>query len=71
MKTGNLSLYDNLIAKGRQEGGIEQGSLKRSFEFAERLLLRSVPMEEICELTDLTMEQVLMVKKQMEAEHNE
>jgi predicted transposase/invertase (TIGR01784 family) len=72
MKTGTLSLYDNLIAKGRQEGrqegiglGIEQGSLKRSFEFARRLVLRNVPLEEICELTDLTMEQVLVIKNQI------
>jgi hypothetical protein len=82
IKTGTMSLYDNLIAKGKQEGkqegmregiglGIEQGGQKRSFEFAKRLLLRAVPLEEICELTDLTMEQVLTVKKQMEAEHNE
>jgi predicted transposase/invertase (TIGR01784 family) len=53
MKTGTISLYDNLIAKGRQEGNME-----KAYAFARKLLLRNMQLEEICELTDLSMEEV-------------
>jgi len=43
------------------EGKLE-GSLQSRYEFARKLLLRSMPLEEICELTDLTMEEVKGIK---------
>ncbi len=57
MKTGTMSLYDNLIAKGKQEGR-QEGSMEKAYAFARKLLLRNIPLEEICELTDLSMEEV-------------
>ncbi len=73
MKTKSRSFIDEFIAQGRQEGrkegreegreegmkkGIEKGSLQSRYEFARKLLLRKMPLEDICELTDLTLEEV-------------
>jgi len=65
MKTKTMTIKEVWIAegieKGREEGikkGIEKGSLQSRYEVARKLVLRKLPMEEICELTDLTMEEV-------------
>jgi predicted transposase/invertase (TIGR01784 family) len=53
------------IEKGKKEGiekGKQEGSLQRGYEFARKLLQRNMPLEEICELTDLTMEEVKRIK---------
>ncbi len=51
------------LEQGRQEGR-QQGSLLSRYEFARKLLLRNMPLDEICELTDLTIEEV----KRLEAD---
>ncbi len=61
MKTKTITYSDYLRAEGKQEGrqeGIRQGSLESRYEFARKLLQRNMPLEDICELTDLTMEEV-------------
>ena len=61
MKTKSMTFIDQIRAEGRQEGiqdGIQQGSLQSRYEFARKLLFRNMPLEEICELTDLTMDEV-------------
>lgn len=61
MKTKTLTFIDQFRAEGRQEGkqeGIRQGSLESRYAVARKLILRNMPFEEICELTDLTMEEV-------------
>jgi len=73
MKTKTMTYAEKLreegLLRGRQEGrqeghlegqqeGIQQGSLQSRYEFARKLILRNMPLSEICELTDLTMEEV-------------
>jgi predicted transposase/invertase (TIGR01784 family) len=49
MKTKSMTFIDQFKAEARQEKG---------YAFARKLILRNMPLEEICELTDLTMEEV-------------
>lgn len=69
MKTKTMTYAEKLreegLLRGRQEGqqegiqqGRQEGSLQSRYEFARKLLLRKMPLEEICELTDLTMEEM-------------
>ncbi len=57
MKTKSMTFIDQLRAEGRQEGR-QEGSLQSRYAFTRKLLLRNMPLEEICELTDLSMEEV-------------
>jgi len=57
MKTKTLTIKEVWIAEGIEKG-IEKGSLQSRYEFAKKLLLRKMPFDEICELTDLTMEEM-------------
>ncbi len=50
MRTKTLTYSDHLR---------EEGSLRSRYEVAKKLLLRNMPLEEICELTDLSMEEVI------------
>ena len=45
---------------------IEEGREERSIEFARKLLKRGRPIEEIVEDTELNIEKVLEIKKEME-----
>jgi predicted transposase/invertase (TIGR01784 family) len=65
MKTKTMTIKEEWIAEGLEKGiekgiglGIEQENLRSRYEFARKLLLRNMPLEEICELTDLSMEEV-------------
>ena len=61
MKTKSMTFAEQFSAEGRKEGrqeGIQQGTLQSRYEFARKLLFRNTPHEEICELTDLSMEEV-------------
>ncbi len=49
MKTKSMTYSDYLRA---------EGSMEKAYAFARKLLLRNMPLEEICELTDLSMEEV-------------
>ena len=54
MKTKTMTIKEEWIAEG-----IEKGSQQKGFVFARKLILRNMPLEEICELTDLSMEEVM------------
>jgi hypothetical protein len=65
MKSRSMTFIDQFRAQGKEEGiaigverGIEKENLRSRYEFAEKLILRGMPLEEICELTDLSMEEV-------------
>jgi predicted transposase/invertase (TIGR01784 family) len=73
MRTKSMTLYDELIAEGKEEGiaigiekgkqegrqeGREEGSIESRYEFARKLIQRNLPIEDICDLTGLTEEQV-------------
>jgi predicted transposase/invertase (TIGR01784 family) len=65
MKTKSKTFIDQFREEGIAIGiekGIEKGSLQSRYEFARKLLLRNVPLEDICELTDLTLEEVKGIK---------
>jgi len=49
MKTKTMTIKDEWIA---------EGSLHGRYKVARKLILRNMPLEEICELTDLSMEEV-------------
>ncbi len=57
MKTKSMTFIDQFRAEARQEGR-QEGSLEKAYAFARKLLLRNMPFEEICELTDLSMDEV-------------
>jgi predicted transposase/invertase (TIGR01784 family) len=57
MKLRSMTFIDQFRAKGREEG-IQEENLRSRYEFAQKLKLRNMPLEEICELTDLSMEEV-------------
>jgi predicted transposase/invertase (TIGR01784 family) len=61
MRTKSKTFIDHFREEGKQEG-IQQGSLQSRYEFARKLLQRNMPLEDICELTDLTMEEVKGIK---------
>jgi predicted transposase/invertase (TIGR01784 family) len=72
-KRKTMTLREHFIAEGIEKGiavgiekgkkeGIEKGSLQSRYEVARKLLQRNMPLEEICELTDLTMEEVKGIK---------
>jgi predicted transposase/invertase (TIGR01784 family) len=57
MKSRSMTFIDQF----REEGvaiGVEKENLRSKYEFARKLKLRNMPLEEICELTDLSMEEV-------------
>jgi predicted transposase/invertase (TIGR01784 family) len=65
MRNKSMTLYDQLIAEGKEEGiiigieqGIEKGSIQKCYEFARKLIQRNMPIEDICELTSLSREEV-------------
>lgn len=73
MKTKTMTIKEQLIAEGMEKGmergiekgmakGIEKGSLQSRYEVAKRLKLRNIPIDEICALTDLTVEEVTSIK---------
>jgi predicted transposase/invertase (TIGR01784 family) len=67
MKTKSMTFIDQFRAEGRQEGraeGRQEGSIEKAYEFARKLILRNMPIEEIYELTELSMDEV----KRLEAE---
>jgi len=60
-----MTLREHFIAEGIEKGiqkGKLEGSLQSRYEVARKLILRKMPLEEICELTDLTMEEVKGIK---------
>ena len=50
MRTKTMTIREELIA---------EVSLQKGYAFARKLILRNMPLEEICELTDLSMEEVM------------
>ena len=69
MRTKSMTLHDQLIAEGKEEGiaigiergkqeGRQEGSVQSRYEFARKLIQRNMPIEDICELTGLSEEQV-------------
>jgi len=60
-KRKTMTLREHFIAEGIEKGKRE-GSLQRGYEVARKLLQRNMPLEDICELTDLTMEEVKRIK---------
>jgi predicted transposase/invertase (TIGR01784 family) len=69
MRTKTLTIKEALIArgmeKGRQEGreegrreGRQEGSIQSRYEFAGKLIQRNMPINEICDLTNLTYEEI-------------
>jgi len=65
MRTKTLTIKEELIArgmeKGRQEGrqeGMQEGSIQSRYEFARKLIQRNMPIDEICDLTSFTYEEV-------------
>ncbi len=64
MKTKSMTYADVLKERGLQQGR-QEGSLQSRYDFARKLLLRNMPIEEICELTDLTMEEVKKLAVEM------
>jgi len=64
-KRKTMTLREHFIAEGIEKGiqkGKLEGSLQSRYEVARKLILRKMPLEEICELTDLTMEEVKGIK---------
>jgi predicted transposase/invertase (TIGR01784 family) len=57
MRTKTMTIKEEWIAEGRQEGRQEE-SIRSRYEFARKLILRNMPLEEICELTDLSMDEM-------------
>ena len=53
MKSKTMTFIDQFRAEGRQEG-----SLEKAYAFARKLMRRNMPFEEICELTDLSLDEV-------------
>ena len=69
-----MTLYDQLIAKGKEEGiaigiekgkqeGKQEGSIESKFEVARKLIQRNMPIEDICDLTNLSHEEVQALMK--------
>jgi predicted transposase/invertase (TIGR01784 family) len=61
MKTKTLTIKEELIARGMEKGrqeGRHEGSMQSRYEFARKLIQRSMPVDEICDLTSLTYEEV-------------
>jgi predicted transposase/invertase (TIGR01784 family) len=58
MRTKTLTIKEELIARGMEKGRLE-GSTETSYKFAIKLIERNVPIDEICDLTDLSYEEVL------------
>jgi len=66
MKTKTLTIKEELIAQGMEKGrqeGRQEGSMETRYEFALKLIKRNVPIDEICDLTDLSYEEVLGLMK--------
>ena len=60
-----MTLHDQLIAEGKEEGiaigiekGKQEGSIQSRCEVARKLIKRNMPIEDICELTSLSREEV-------------
>jgi predicted transposase/invertase (TIGR01784 family) len=65
MKSKSMTFIEQFRAEGRQEGrqegreeGRQEGSLEKAYAFARKLIRRNMPFEEICELTDLSLDEV-------------
>jgi predicted transposase/invertase (TIGR01784 family) len=69
MRARSRSALQELIAEGKEEGiiigiekgieqGIEKGSIQSRYDFARKLIQRKTPIEDICDLTSLSHEEV-------------
>jgi len=78
MRTRSMTLRDELIAEGKEEGiaigiekgkqegrqeGRQEGSMQSRYEFARKLIQRNMSIENICDLTELSYEEVLALIK--------
>ncbi len=62
----------NLIATGIERGlqkGLQKGLEQEKYNTAKRLLLKGLPIQLVCEATELSGEQVTEIKKQVEREN--
>lgn len=58
----------NLIATGI-ERGLQKGLEQEKYNTAKRLLLKGLPIQLVCEATELSSEQIEEIKKQIEREN--
>jgi len=67
MRTKSMTLHDQLIAEGKEEGiikGRQEGSIQSRYEFARKLIQRNMTIEDICDLTNLSHEEVQALMKE-------
>jgi predicted transposase/invertase (TIGR01784 family) len=79
MRTRSMTAMEEFIAQGKEEGiiigieqgiekGIEQGrqeeNIKSRYDFARKLIQRNMPIEDICDLTSLSQEEVKALMKE-------
>jgi predicted transposase/invertase (TIGR01784 family) len=61
-----LTIKEELIARGMEKGiekGRQEGLVETRFEVATKLIKRNVAIDEICDLTDLSYEEVFELMK--------
>ena len=60
-----MNLHDRDIREDAKEEGMQQGAQQKAIETAIKMLEKKYPVEEIADLTGLTVEKVLELQKQL------
>ena len=75
LKKEKQAIYEEALQKGRQEGlkkgkqeGVKEGLHAKSVKVAERMLRKGQDIDFICEITELSRDEILQIKRRLDGE---